>query len=77
MALSRVSINFYVDGGLFAFRAWDVVPRVGDEVMLGPKVDGRTRQAYRVTRVVWGVEGPEEEAMHRQAVNIVIEKVVE
>jgi hypothetical protein len=40
--------------------------------MLGP--EGK-KKAYSVTRVVWGTEGPEEDRMRRQAVNIEIEEI--
>lgn len=72
MALPPINIEFYLDGRRFALRSWHVVPRVGDEIMFGPE---RPKLAYRIKRVVWGVEGPEEDRMDRQAVNIEIERV--
>lgn len=50
-----IDVRFFVEGQPYAMRMWHVVPRVGDEVML--KVDG-TKQPFKVTRVVWGVEDP-------------------
>lgn len=67
-----LSIYFYIDGELFASRSWHSAPRVGDEIMFGPS---KLKKAYQVVRVVWGVEGPEEDALHRQAINIEIEEI--
>ncbi len=70
--LSPLTIKFFIDGKAFALRSWHAAPRVGDEIMFGPS---NQKKAYQVTRVVWGVEGPEEDALHRQAVNIEIEEI--
>ncbi len=70
--LEPLSIRFFLDGKIFASRSWHAAPRAGDEIMFGPN---DPKKAYRVVRVVWGVEGPEEDALHRQAVNIEIEEI--
>ncbi len=69
----EVSISFFLGGEPWGARFWRQVPRQGEEVMLGEKND--VRSAYRVTRVVWGVEGPDEELLGIQAVNIEVEPV--
>ena len=51
-----VDIRFFVDGKAWVQRRWPQVPRAGDEVMLGSKGD---KTAFRVVRVVWGVEADE------------------
>ena len=70
--LEPLSIHFFLDGKIFASRSWHAAPRVGDEIMFGPS---DPKKAYRVVRVAWGVEGPEEDALHRQAVNIEIKEI--
>ena len=52
--MSGVSILFFIGSERFAGRRWHAVPRVGDEVMLGP--NRNAKKPYRVVRVVWGVE---------------------
>ena len=71
---TEVSIRFFLAGKEWGARFWRQVPRRGEEVMLGGKHE--VRGAYRVTRVVWGVEGPDEELLGIQAVNIEVEPVV-
>ena len=70
--MAPLSIYFFLDKKAFALRSWHAAPRVDDEVILGPTTP---KKAYKVVRVVWGVEGPEEDAMRRQAINIEIEEV--
>ena len=72
MSPNRLSIQFYVKGTLFAMRSWHSAPRVSDAVMLGP---GTHKTAYRVKRVVWGVEAPQEESPYHQAVNIELVRI--
>ena len=72
MVLSPLVAEFFLDGKQVALRTWYAVPRVGDEVMLG---SNKPKKAYRVVRVVWGVESSEEDALHRQAMNIEIEEI--
>ena len=77
------SIHFYIAGDNYAFgyRSWPFVPRCGDEIMLGdvqrnrenPTRDGK--HPFRITRVVWGVEGPDGHHLGQQAVNIEIEQI--
>ena len=64
-----ISLQFYLKGKLFAARRWHATPRVGDEIMFGP---GKPKKPYRVKRVCWGVEGPEEEMLQLTAVNVEI-----
>lgn len=73
MHSDQVNIRFWLDEKEFGARTWPQVPRVGDEVMLGPFIKGKIRQAYRVLRVCWGVEGENE--FLTQCVNVEIEKV--
>lgn len=58
-------IQFFVEGRLLAQRAWQHIPRVGDEIMLGPST-------YRVMRVVFDVEDPEEDLIRWQTASIEI-----
>lgn len=74
MRATEVSIRFFLGGMAWGARLWRQVPRRGEEVMLGGKHEGRG--ADRVTRMVWGVEGPDEELLGIQAVNIEVERVV-
>lgn len=66
-------IYFFLDGAKYAYRVWPFVPRNGDEVMLNDPSIGAKRP-FIVTRVVWGVEGPDGSDLGRQAVNIEIER---
>lgn len=71
----QANIHFFLHGNAFASRTWWFVPRVGDEVILGPE-DNRT--AYKVTRVVWGNDQEGWRAVASkpwQRVNIEIEEV--
>jgi hypothetical protein len=58
----KVSIRFFDGQGEYASRYWAHVPRVDDEVMLGAgkryQADKSGKAAFRVKRVVWGTEGP-------------------
>lgn len=67
----RASIHFFLDGEKYAYRGWPYVPRVGDEIMLHVPAEGGKR-AFVVKRVVWGVEGPQDDDLGMQAVNIEI-----
>lgn len=68
-------LRFFLLGKEYAARQWFYVPRVNDEVILGPDTD---RVAYIVKRVVWGNENlnfkPHEG--QRQRVNIEIEVIL-
>ena len=69
----RIAIKFFDADGEYAGRYWHHVPRVGDEIMLGggkkyPK-DKAGKSAFKVIRVVWGVEGPND---RNECVNIEI-----
>jgi hypothetical protein len=66
----NIDISFFLDGQQIATRRWSAVPRKGDEVMLG--AHGQ-KEAYKVKRVVWGVEGPDPRDL--QAVNIEVVRV--
>lgn len=67
----KVSIDFFLDGRVYAHRYWFHVPRVGDEVNLrDAESDGV--MTCRVLRVVWGVE---EQSSPCQAANIELERV--
>ncbi len=72
--LERASIRFFDENGEYAARYWYHVPRAGDEIMLGAgrgypaDISGKT--AFRVKRVVWGTEGPNDSA---ECVNIELE----
>lgn len=72
----RVSIRFFDGQGAYASRYWAHVPRVGDEVMLGAgrkyEPDASGKAVFKVARVVWGVEGPDD---HTQCVNIEISPI--
>jgi len=71
---SSAGIRFFLDGREYAYRHWSFVPRVGDEVMLGP---GNDRKAYQVIRVVWGAEAKYfMPGRQSQRVNVEIEPVV-
>jgi len=68
--MEGIRIEFFVRKKSFAWRRWQAVPRVGDEVMLD---GGGGKKPYRVKRVVWGVEPPEgspDDFPGRQDVNI-------
>lgn len=71
----RISISFFDSIGEFAQRYWYEVPRMGEEVMLGAGTryvaDKDGKAAFRVKRVVWGVEGPNDR--RSQCVNIELE----
>ena len=49
----KASIYFFLDNEMFAFRSWNFVPRVGEEIMLGEDED---RKAYIIKRLCWGNE---------------------
>lgn len=49
-----VLIVFFVNDDRYAQRRWLAVPRVGDEVMLGP--NAKEKLPFKVVRVVFGVE---------------------
>ena len=69
-----VDIVFYLDQKMFGARLWPKVPRVGDEIMLGPKDDiTGQKTAYKIMRVIWGVEN--ENSVY-QSVNIEIKKIL-
>jgi len=72
--MSYADVRIFLGGAEFTARSWIYVPRVGDEIMLGP--DG-ARKAFRVIRVVWGNE---REGWHPigqgpQRVNIEVEHI--
>lgn len=66
----KVSIDFFLDGRVYAHRYWFHVPRVGDEVNLRD-AEADEQMTCRVLRVVWGVERSDSPA---QAANIEIER---
>lgn len=68
------AVAFFIDGKQYAYRSWPYVPRVGEEVMLHVPEEGDKR-TFLVTRVVWGVEGPDGHDLGQQAVNIEIERI--
>lgn len=72
--IEKVSIRFFDDHGEYAARYWCHVPRAGDEIMLNAGqryfADPHGKAAFRVKRVVWGVEGPNDRS---ECVNIEIE----
>lgn len=70
MLEQKIDITFFVGGERYASRGWYVVPRVGDEVMLGPH---KEKKPFVVRRVVFGVEAENE--IHRQSVNIELRKL--
>ncbi len=80
MSNDKVSIGFFDGQRKYAGRYWSLVPRVGDEVMLNAgeryaeNADASGKAAFRVKRVVWGVEGPSD---HCQCVNIEIEPITD
>lgn len=71
-----IDIKFFVGREAYAARYLDQVPRVGDEIMLGAgksfEADKDGKAAFKVIRVVWGVERPRS---NRQAVNIELEHI--
>lgn len=67
----KVSIDFFLDGRVYAHRYWFHVPRVGDEVSLRD-AEKDAPMICRVLRVVWGVE---DRSMPPQAANIELERV--
>ena len=77
---SLLDVTFYVPGvdGQYTSRLWAHPPRVGDEVMLAAGKlyvpDAAGKAPFRVTRVVWGVEGPRSPM---QCVNISVEPLGE
>lgn len=58
-----------------ASKMWHTVPRVGEEIMIGNRTSD-TKKPYRVTRVVWGLEGPDT-PRDWQAVNLVVEEIAD
>jgi hypothetical protein len=66
----KVSIDFFLDGRVYAHRYWLHVPRVGDEVNLRD-AEADAQMTCRVLRVVWGVEGRDSPV---QAANIELER---
>ena len=62
--VEKAHIRFFDAHGEYAGRYWHHVPRAGDEVMLNAgkryKADASGKAAFRVRRVVWGVEGPDD-----------------
>ena len=77
---TNVDIRFFIKGERhrYAQRSWPHVPRVGDEVMLHAGgayefiVDANGKAAFRVTRVVWGVESDDQSW---QSVSIEIDNI--
>lgn len=65
-------VMFFLNGEIYASRSWWPIPRIGDEIMLGPSV--KEKKAYLVKRVVWGVEG-DRAPFRSQAINIEIEEI--
>lgn len=72
MSMPLIDIRFYLDKEIYTSRGWYLVPRTGDEVMLGSSV--KEKKPYRVIRVVWGCEGDINVA-GIQAVNVEIERI--
>lgn len=64
----KPAIDFIVDGKLFAYRSWDLIPRVGDTVILN---EGKTW--VEVTKVVWSDDSAS--PIDRQWVQIVCKKI--
>lgn len=62
-------VQFFIDKKPYGARQWHAAPRIGEEVMLGPKDE---KKCYRVTAVVWGIENYEN--YERQQVNIEVEQ---
>ena len=75
-----IQIAFFVGNEKWAVRYWAAVPRVGDEVMLGAgkdrfEADPFGKAAFRVKRVVWGVEPLDASINDRQDVNVEVEPI--
>ena len=68
--VAGVAIHFFVDGKPFAFRRYNDLPAVGDE-MVFHKRDG-TFTTYKVVRRVFGAEADDTSS---QRVNIELELV--
>jgi len=69
MEKPKTCIYFFLKKERYAMRVWWNVPRVGDEVMLNFK--GK-QKAFKVIRVVWGVESEAEYGMGYQCANVEI-----
>lgn len=67
MSDSKVECRFFEGTKLFAQRGWSSVPRVGDQVRLGPS---NAEVVFTVTGVVW-----DENADENQQANISIVRV--
>lgn len=77
MSETRISIRFYVGGKVYGARGWwTAVPRVGEEIMLGPVTPEGAKKPFKVVHVAWGVEGPEEDG-RVQCVNVAVEPVAD
>lgn len=71
----RLSIDFFVDGAIYAHRSWYRAPRKGDLVSLLDKVRGdkNGKAVFRVVEVVWGVESAADEKIGLQGVDVYLE----
>jgi hypothetical protein len=69
----KVSIDFFLEGKIYAHRYWFHVPRVGDEIALRD-AETDANMICKVVRVVWGVERKDDPC---QGANIEIEKVID
>lgn len=73
--LLPLTIDFFVDGALYAHRSWFYAPRKGDLVSLKVKAggDNNGKAVFRVAEIVWGVESEDEERLRIQGVDVYLE----